>query len=250
MKTIFALILALFIMPSHALDMELGLGQTRSSPAPDSQYVQKTFPHARDLIGAAYYIGVTQAFSHSPQWFNFWSNGMRYRLGWLDLGNVRTEAWATSDDANYSGVGGGCYDMSRCRPEDLSKWDVFMRTKGIEISASPEWVAGPGHFFVKAGLFFHRPRINVRIWRDDSDPARTKYDYQERVNAGPTVGVGYTFSNALGMKAATLSASFYKINAGSNGEDDPTNDINPVNIPQPTGSSLKDTLLVLFTGRF
>lgn len=260
MKSLQTIALVLFILLAQsvvgpvfragAVEWEIGAGQTRSSEAPDSQYVQKTFPHARDLIGAAYYIGVTEAFSHSPQWFNFWSNGVRYRLGWLDLGNVRTEAWATSDDANYSGVGGGCYDMSRCRPEDLSKWDVFMRTKGVEVSAAPEWSVGPGQFFVKAGVLFHRPRINVRIFRLDNDINRTKYDYQERVNAGLTLGLGYTFNDLAGMKAATLSASFYKINAGSNGPDDPTNDINPANIPQPTDSSLGGTVVVLLTGRF
>lgn len=238
------IILLAFSLNAMAFNVEFGGGQARSSSAPDSQYVQEKFSHARDLISPVYYLGLTEAFSHAPKWFNGWSNGIRYRAGWLDLGNVRTEAWATSDDANYSGVGGGCYDMTRCRPEDLSKWDVFMRTKGIEVSASPEWTIGQGQFFLKAGVLFHRPRINVRIWRTDTDTTRTKYDYQERVNVGPTVGLGYTFNKL------TLSASLYKINAGADGEDDPTNDINPKNIPQPTGNSLKDTVVLMATWRF
>jgi hypothetical protein len=243
MKHILAIVLVLFAMSAQAMNLEIGAGQTRYSKPPNSQYYQQEFPHDFDLIGAAYYIGVTDVKSHHPAWFNAYSNGMRYRFGWLDLGNASSEAYATSDDANYSGTGGGCYDMSKCRFEDLSKWETHGRTKGFELSASPEWAVGSGHVFAKFGLYFHRPRINVRIWRDDADPARKVYDYKEKVNVGPTVGIGYSRGNF------SLSVSAYKINASGSGEDDPTNDIDPVNIPQNTGAGLFDTIQFQLTYR-
>lgn len=244
MKTIIAIFAALLMFPAQALDFEIGAGQTQWSKPPNSQYWQQEFPHTFDLLSPAYYIGVTDASSHKPVWFNGWSNGLRYRFGWLDLGNVRGEAWATSEDANYSGTGGGCYDMSRCRPEDLNKWDTHGRTKGFEASIAPEWAVGSGKAFIKVGIYAHRPRVNVRIWRQDVDPGRMHFDYKERVNFGPVVGVGYTY------KSASISLSCYKINARGKGEDDPTNDVDPVNIPQNWGEKLCDTKVVMATWRF
>lgn len=157
---------------------------------------------------------------------------------------MRGEAWATSEDANYSGTGGGCYDMSRCRPEDLNKWDTHGRTKGFEASVAPEWTVGPGKAFIKVGLYAHRPRVAVRIYREENDPGRMHFDYKERVNVGPVVGVGYTY------KSASISLTCYKINARGKGEDDPTNDTDPVNIPQNWGEKLCDTKVVMATWRF
>lgn len=244
MKTIIGIVTALLMFPAQAWDFEIGAGQTQWNKPPNSQYWQQEFPHTFDLLSPAYYIGVTDASSHKPAWFNAWSNGLRYRFGWLDLGNVRGEAWATSEDANYSGTGGGCYDMSRCRPEDLNKWDTHGRTRGFEASVSPEWTVGPGKAFLKFGIYAHRPRVNVRIWRQDVDTGPTHFDYKQRINVGPVLGVGYTY------KKASISLSCYKINANARGEDDPTNDTNPVNIPQNWSEKMCGTRVVMATWRF
>lgn len=242
MKTFFALIVALFVMPSHALDLELGLGQTQWSKPPQTQYWQNGFDNAWDLRSPAFYIGVTDATSHKPAWFNGYSNGLRYRVGLIDMGTVKGQARATSDDSNVADY--QCHDMSRCRPEDLSVWYTHGRTRGLELSVSPEWAVGPVKLGVKVGALAHFPSVKVRIWRDDNDPDRKEYDYKTRLNVGPTVGVNATYKNA------TASLSCYKVNAGSRGADDATNDQNPVNIPQNWGSGLCDTVVLMGTWRF
>jgi hypothetical protein len=246
MKQLLLMALMLTGLKVQALDLELGAGQTQWSKPPNSQYWQQEFPHTFDLISPAYYVGVTDYLARgtSSAWYDRGHDGLRWRAGWLDLGNVRGEAWATSEDANYSGVGGGCYDMSRCRPEDLNKWDTYGRTKGVELSLSPEWVVGPGRVFVKVGAYIHRPRVNVRISRQDNDPGRTHYDYRQRINVGPTLGVGLMYQKA------TLSLSCYKINAKAVGQDDPTNDIDPVNIPQNSGSGACATKMIMVSGQW
>lgn len=241
-----AIIFCLLSIPAWAFDYEIGAGQTQWSKPPNSQYWQQEFPNAWDLLSPAYYVGGTDYLLRgtSGKWYDRGHDGIRWRVGWLDLGNVRGEAWATSEDANYSGTGGGCYDMSRCRPEDLNKWDTHGRTRGVELSVAPEWVVGPGKVFIKAGMYIHRPRVNVRIYREVADTGPTHFDYKQRINVGPTIGVGVSY------KKATLSLSCYKINARGKGEDDPTNDTNPVNIPQNSGEKLCDTKLLMATWIF
>jgi hypothetical protein len=86
--------------------------------------------------------------------------------------------------------------------------------------------------------------VKVRIWRDDNDPDRKEYDYKTRLNVGPTIGVNASY------KGFSASLSCYKVNAGSRGEDDPTNDQDPVNIPQNWGAGLCDTVVLMGTVRF
>lgn len=69
MKTIIAM--AAFIsLSANAFDLEIGAGQTQWSKPPNSQYWQQEFPHTFDLLSPAYYVGVTDASSHKPTWFN------------------------------------------------------------------------------------------------------------------------------------------------------------------------------------
>lgn len=246
MKAIIAAVFYLLALPALAIDFEIGAGQTQWTKPPNSQYWQQEFPNTFDLNSPAYYVGVTDYLTRgtSGAWYDKGHDGIRWRFGWLDLGNVRGEAWATSEDWNYSGTGGGCHDMSRCRPEDLNKWDTYGRTKGFEASLAPEWVVGPTRVFVKAGLYFHRPRIGVRIYREENDPGRMGYDYKERVNVGPTIGVGFTYKNT------TLTFSCYRIDATSKAEPDPTNDEDPQTIPPNFSSEMCGTKTLLATWSF
>lgn len=242
MKQFLALVMLAFSLSGNATQLELGLGQTQWSKPPVTQYWQNGFENSFDLLSPAMYAGVTDISSHKPQWFNAWSNGLRWRVGLLDLGTVKGQARATSDDSNVADY--QCHEMSRCRPEDLSVWYTHGRTRGVEASFSPEWTVGEAKLGVKIGALAHLPSVKVRIWRDDRDPDRKEYDYKTRLNVGPTVGVNVSYKNA------TASLSCYKVNAGSNGEDDPTNDQNPVNIPQNWGSGLCDTVVLMGTWRF
>lgn len=242
MKTIIAILTALLMLPAQAIDLEIGLGQTKWNKPPQTQYWQNGFDNAWDLRSPAIYVGVTDSSSHQPAWFNGYSNGLRWRAGLIDLGTVKGQAQATSDDSNVAPY--QCYDMSRCRPEDLSVWYTHGRTRGLELSLSPEWAVGPFKLGVKVGALAHFPSVKVRIWRDDNDTARKIYDYRTRLNVGPTVGVNVSY------KKATASLSCYKVNAGSRGQDDPTNDVDPVNIPQNWGSGMCDTVVLMSTWRF
>lgn len=227
-----------------AVNWEIGGGVTQYSKPPNSQYWQQEFQNDWNLVGHSYYIGVTDTKSHKSEWFNGWSTGTRWRVGFIDLGIISNRAVATSDDANYSATGGGCYDMSRCEPDDMSIWQTWGRTKGIEASISPEWPAGPFVLSVKAGVLFHWPTVAVRIWRDDRDTTRTAYDYQTRLNIGPTIGIGVAYEKV------TAHLSCYLINLQNTGPEDPKNDANPATIPQNSGNKLCDTINLSATYRF
>lgn len=232
MKRAIIFMAALVALPASALDLEIGAGQTRWSKTPNTQYWQQEFPNSWDLLSAAYYVGVTDTSSHTPAWFNGYSNGLRFRAGWLDLGNVSNRAYATSD-VNYK-EGVGCINPCPI----LGIWDVEGRTKGVELSVAPEWQAGAVTLFVKGGVLIHRPRVDVKIYRGPADTARTHFNYPEQLNYAPTIGVGATYGKW------TASLSFYKIDATTDTQEEDKR------IPPNWGSGLFDTAVFMLMRRF
>lgn len=233
---------AVLALPASALDIEIGGGQTKWSKPPQTQYWQNGFDNAWDLRSPAIYVGITDASSHSPAWFNGYSNGLRWRVGLIDFGTVKGQAHATSDDANVAPY--QCYDMSRCRPEDLSVWYTHGRTRGLELSLSPEWAVGSVKFGVKVGALAHFPSVKVRIWRDDNDPDRKRYDYITRLNVAPTIGVSASYGKA------TFTVSCYKINAGSRGEQAPSVDVDSISLQQNWDDRMCGTVVAMGMWRF
>lgn len=215
MKHVIFLIISFLATAANALDFEVGLGQAQHSKPPNTQYWQQEFPNTWDLTSPAYYVGIS----------GYVAPGWKLRAGWLDLGNTRSEAWATSDVNYQEGV--GCINPCPI----LGRWTVEQRTKGVEFSVAREF----GPFFLKAGVLIHRPRVDVYIYRGPGDTARTHFNYPEQLNYAPTLGAGWTTGKW------DVSVNWYKIDATTDSQ------VEEERIPPGTGN---DTLTLMVRRAF
>ena len=161
-------------VPAHAVDLELGFGETHYIKQTDGVWYQDAFPYWMDLKDQSLSIGV----SWKP-------NSIRYRAEFLALGKHNVKAVFTPD-ATYNP-----YYVSTCAPNcDLSVLDGRGSVAGLVLSASRE-VYGP--LYVEAGVY-----ANVKKWQVDvfslDGTHRGNIARKNQIDYGPVIGFGIRYN--------------------------------------------------------
>ena len=166
-------------MPADAVDIELGFGQTRYVEQPNGIWYQEGFPYQLELTTVSNSIGISAE-----------RNGIRYRLEYLDLGPVSSNAVATSDVKYTQHYVQTCGD--NC---DLLKFAGIGEVAGIVLSASRPVRVFDLPLYVEAGVFFYEPKWNVQVYTLDEAPELVAdVRHEPKMEVGPVIGFGVRYS--------------------------------------------------------
>lgn len=186
MKNLIPFALLFAAIPANAADLEIGAGMTSYKQQINGIWYQEGFPYKLDLIGEAWFFGVSHKFNALP----------RIRAEYLDLGYAKSNAYAVPEDANYNpNTPNHC--NGECLP--LAHFVGKGKVTGIVLSFSPEFAIGPVTAFVEAGVYFYRPTYHVFVTGIDSpsEPGGRTHHFGHKTTTEqcPIIGVGIRFKN-------------------------------------------------------
>lgn len=161
-------------VPAHAVNLELGFGETHYIKQTNGVWWQEGFPYWMDTQDQSLSLGV----SWKP-------NNVRYRAEFLVLGKHFVNGLATSD-STYNP-----YFVTHCSPDcGLVVFQGRGSVSGLVLSASRD-VYGP--VYVEAGLYANIKKWQVTVTRPDGTfLAEMQRKYQ--IDFGPMVGLGLRYN--------------------------------------------------------
>lgn len=176
------------VIPAHAVDLEMGFGETHYIKQTDGVWYQDAFPYTMDLNDQSLSIGM----SWKP-------STIRYRAEFLALGKHYVNALATSD-GTYNP-----YFVTHCGDAcGLVALQGRGSVSGLLLSASRN-VHGP--LYVEAGIY-----ANIKKWKitvtqlDGTFPREMQREHQ--IDFGPVVGLGLRYNGIdAGVQYIYLDAS-------------------------------------------
>lgn len=186
MKRLFlAACAALLPLAAQAVDFEASVGASRYSTIGNMTWYQEGLPHTLDLSSAAVQVGATGAI-----------------LPWLDwhadyvwLGNVRSDAIATPDDANYDPVAKACRGECVAR----SRFVGTGRVQGFAFTLEPHVDVNRWRFSVSGGPFLYRANWDVTVSDWIAAPGDTPHTitahHTPAWQLGYVAGVGVSYGN-------------------------------------------------------
>lgn len=199
MKIILAIIFAAISLPALAIDFEFGIGNTTFSKPPNTIWYQQEFHHTFDLNSGSYSIGVSDYLTQS----------MRWRVAYTRLGNVSSNAQATSD-AIYNATN-HC-TTGHCQ---LNTYRTEGSVRGFSLTLAPETMVGGIKVFAEAGAFVYLPKFAAHVASSNTGQVYGHVQYSEGWKAGPQIGLGVEYQRV------SLVIMAYKI-------DSPTPDVDAV----------------------
>lgn len=179
---------SLFSPNAHAVDLEVGLGQTRYDCMShgDGIWQQTYFAHSTDCNDPAYLIGVTgNADEYAP------TDGMKWHIDYVYLGKVKNWSIITPDDYNYrSDV--GRLDTSKALVNMYGRGSV----QGVAFTLAPYKKFGEYEVSLEAGPYIHKPKWDVNVpdyCEVTGDPTfNSEYRHNPKIQPGAVVGAGIT----------------------------------------------------------
>lgn len=170
---------------AHAVDFEMAVGASKYSDVGNMTWYQEGLPHDLRLVTPAIQVGATGAITSWLDW----------HAGYAYLGQVKTDAIATPDDANYDPV------AKQCRGECIAH-SRFMRSgdvHGIYLTLEPHVDYKGWRFGVHAGPFLHVSRWKMRVdnWIPavGHEPRTIEVSHKSKIGLGAVVGVSMSRGN-------------------------------------------------------
>lgn len=173
-------------VPAHAVDLELGFGETHYIKQPNGIWYQEGFPYELELTTVSNSIGISGE-----------RNGIRYRFEYLDLGPVSSNAVATTDQKYTQNYVLTCGDSC-----DLLKFAGIGEVAGIVLSASRPVRVFDLPLYVEAGAYFYKPKWNVQVYTLDLTPDLVAdVKHEPKMEVGPVIGFGMRYSGVdIGLR--------------------------------------------------
>lgn len=201
MKYILILSLLLTSLTASAVELDIGIGYTRTAMPANGLWYQKEFKHSIDRDSPSAHIGLRfQA-----------TDNINLIIGYKYLGEFSSDAMASSSDHNYYAFQRGEEDIW-----PLARWEGKGNVQGIYGTGEYNFK----HFFVTAGFFYHSStwKMEITNWRCDSRPASCEEAYEGApysdpmpltVRGGDDYNLGYTFG--IGKKIGSFSVAYENI---------------------------------------
>lgn len=178
-RLIFAMLSALCIN-AGAVELEMGLGVSRTQPQPNGTWYQIGFPYTLDLTKTSWYIGVREQVT--PDW--------SMHADYVSFGVLHADAIATTD-ADYNASTHAC-NATPCIAQ--SHFVGSGRSDGIKLAA--QWKPEGQGFGLIGGLFLFKPRWHTTVydWTISRDmvPSTIEHSIKQRWTARPVIGISYT----------------------------------------------------------
>ena len=195
------LILLLCSTYSYAADFEFGLGSSWFKPNINTTWYQEGFPYALHTQSLSGSIGVVDKFLFTPKF----TDGMKWRIGYEYMGEVKTHSMATTD-ANYNASTHGC--NGTCL--SLATLDGTSTTQGVYASVLPMWNIGSGYAYIEAGIYLYRTQFKMHMTGIVQCSACTPYNAyvgQDPIwSIHPIVGTGYAYgANTIAITYRNVS---------------------------------------------
>ena len=161
-------------LPAHAVDFELGFGETHYIKQTDGVWYQDAFPYWMDTEDQSLSLGVS------------WKPGKtRYRAEFLVLGKHFVNALATSDGTYNPHFVTHCGDSC-----GLVALQGRGSVSGLVLSASRD-VYGP--LYVEAGIYANVKKWQVTVTQPDGTfIAEAQREHQ--IDFGPVIGLGLRYN--------------------------------------------------------
>lgn len=183
-----ACLLAVAYQPAEAVDLEFGVGQAHYKHDHSGRWFVNNYPHEFDLKDTAMSAGVSHKFG-----------SLRYRLEYLNLGEVRMSAQFPADPR-----------YTPFSTEAKSEYLIFGRGKvaGGVVSISKDFDVLSVPLYVEVGAFVHRPEWRVSVHNPDTLKHEFDVERKSDLRIGPVFGVG------LRHKAIDISIRYLHLEAG------------------------------------
>lgn len=185
-RTIISAIAACMLpLAAHAVPrLEMGIGATQFQDRGNMTWYQEGLPHTLQLNSPNVEIGFGDSFEYGRY-------GVAYHVAGVYMGNVKTDAVATPDDANYDPV------AKACRGECIAHSNFSGRGSNFGVRATIEpyityngWRVG-----IEGGVYVSRNvwKMTVYDWRpnpaDDLGHRTIRVDDKAGWMATPVVGI-------------------------------------------------------------
>ena len=181
-------------LPAHAVDFELGFGETHYIKQTDGVWYQDAYPYWMDLEDQNLSLGVS------------WKPGnTRYRAEFLALGKHFVNGIATSD-GTYNP-----YFVAHCG-QDCGLVSLVGRgsVSGVVLSASRDVPILGLPFYAEAGIYANVKKWQVNIGPVMGDGSRPTVELarKHQIDYGPVVGFGIRYSGVdIGLRYIYLDDS-------------------------------------------
>lgn len=177
---------------SHALDIEIG--QSKYIKIGDGVWYQEPFEHDLDMKSLAFGIYLRRPIAHWIDW----------RIGYFDLGTVKTDAMATPEDANYDFNSHQCKDP--CLP--LSRFKGTGGIKGISVTTLPTYRSGNFSAFLELGITYYHTSWDVSITHSPEYISGTS-EWICDMCAVDKWNTGYRYGVGIGYQDISISYSVF-----------------------------------------
>lgn len=154
MRYILALLLTCYAALAQAVDLEIGAGMSRYTPRGNGMWYQEGLPHALILNAPAFEIGLTD---------NSWQReryGLDWHVSYVYMGNVHTDAQATSLDANYDASTKRC--ISLC--DRLARFVGNGHNQGVKFTLEPTFTYAGWRLGVEGGIYVFHPTWHAAVY--------------------------------------------------------------------------------------
>lgn len=184
MKKLLAAIL-LITSTAQAVEFEFSVGQTVYDKSANGQWYQEGLDYKHSLQTNAIGFAFT----------DYLTDGVRWRVGYINLGEMLSSALATTD-ANYNGSN-GCIGACVEKAMFIGRGSV----EGIYLTVAPELQVGKVKLFAEAGAWGYIPHFNMVVYRNNpaecADCAVKVWDKttDEHMQFGPVIGAGIEYDN-------------------------------------------------------
>lgn len=145
MKKLF-LIAMFFMSTAQAVDFEISAGHSVFTPSDNGVWWQQGLEHHIETASNSVSLGLTDKV-----------DSLRWRTGYMHLGEVNTWAIATSD-RDFSGTG--------CISNPCEYYDTYIGTgsvQGFYASVAPEYQIDRAIIYVEAGLWAYQAKFNMTV---------------------------------------------------------------------------------------
>lgn len=183
MKSLILAFAFLFSTLAHAVDIEIGAGVASFRDQGDGTWYQEGLPHKLHLTTPAFELGLTDDLYRGDKF------GIAWHAGYVFLGQVRTDAVATPDDANYS------LQTKSCIGECLAHSNFTGRgySHGVKLTLEPYYVYNGWRFGIEGGAYISRNVWKVTIYDRVGFKGDTPYTVYTNDDSGwdtyPVAGV-------------------------------------------------------------
>ena len=180
-----ALLVAILLISSSAkaVDFELSLGQTTYDKSENGQWYQEGLDYKFHLQTNSIGLSVT----------DYLTDDIRWRVGYINLGEMSSNALATYDN-NYNGSN-GCVGNCVAMDVYIGKGNV----EGIYLTIAPEMKIGKTKIFVEPGVWGYIPHFNL-VRYDTSTGGASTYKGDDlttdtHMQFGLVLGFGIEYDN-------------------------------------------------------